>query len=56
MEEIEQFQIPEWVKQKIKDALIAGGEALAIIVCKRAIPFFGVCEVAVPAIKKLIFG
>ena len=56
MEEIDQFQIPDWVKQKIKAALIAGTEAAAIIVCKRFIPLFGVCEIAVPAIKKQIFG
>ena len=56
MEEIDQFQIPEWVKQKMIDALKAAGEAAAILVCKRFVPVFGVCEVGVAALKKLIFG
>ena len=56
MEEIDQFQIPGWVKDKMIAALKAAGETAAILVCKRFVPIFGVCEAAIPALKKLIFG
>ncbi len=40
----------------MKDALISAGEAAAILVCKKVIPVFDVCEVDVAALKKHIFG
>ena len=55
MEEIDYGLIPDWLKQKIKDALISGGEALANIICKKVFPE-SACAVAIAAIKGAIFG